>query len=399
MLSFHSGSARLVNTEYAASECLDLAFGGGTPPDDCGLILIHGTIGHDLPVLGAAVSRRVPGAIVLGASCSGIVGRERVGETLNEVALMAVCGPAEEYAVAGVREIHGHNAYEKGRELAEELQRKTPGARMAYLLCPGLDIANDLVIKAFEDVFDPGFTLFGGTSSGVRRGLVNAQYYDGRVDEHTAWAVTFADPSLQVATRATHGFVAYGRPMTVTKAQGNKILELDGYPAWQEYSRRLSLPPDTELSQMLAMGALAEKLPEDAAQEYGNTHILRVVTGRDPDGTIHYPVTCREGGELWLTKRDEELIFSEQRNSLEYLSKQLEGHVPVAVFQTDCFARGRFLFNKIMKEEIIAMMQTALSADGAVPPWLGMYGFGEYARLNGRNTYHNYTTALMVLYR
>ena len=36
---------------------------------------------------------------------------------------------------------------------------------------------------------------------------------------------------------------------------------------------------------------------------------------------------------------------------------------------------------------------------GGVPPWLGMYGFGEYARLGGRNAYHNYTTALGALYR
>jgi small ligand-binding sensory domain FIST len=28
-----------------------------------------------------------------------------------------------------------------------------------------------------------------------------------------------------------------------------------------------------------------------------------------------------------------------------------------------------------------------------------MYGFGEYARLGGRNAYHNYTTALAALYR
>jgi hypothetical protein len=28
-----------------------------------------------------------------------------------------------------------------------------------------------------------------------------------------------------------------------------------------------------------------------------------------------------------------------------------------------------------------------------------MYGFGEFARLGGRNAYHNYTTALYALYR
>ncbi len=28
-----------------------------------------------------------------------------------------------------------------------------------------------------------------------------------------------------------------------------------------------------------------------------------------------------------------------------------------------------------------------------------MYGFGEFARLGGRNEYHNYTTAIYAIYR
>jgi hypothetical protein len=147
------------------------------------------------------------------------------------------------------------------------------------------------------------------------------------------------------------------------------------------------------------VGALAEKLPKELAEEYGNQHILRVITKYDADGAIYYPVTCKAGLRFWLTTRDEDLIFSEQQKSLDYLVAQKGEHKTVAVFQTDCLARGRFLFNKVMKDEIIAMMHTALSSDGKVPPWLGMYGFGEYARLGNRNTYHNYSTALLVLYR
>jgi hypothetical protein len=52
-----------------------------------------------------------------------------------------------------------------------------------------------------------------------------------------------------------------------------------------------------------------------------------------------------------------------------------------------------------MKEELVGRMQFPLSSDGVVPPWLGMYGFGEFARLGGVNTYHNYTTAIYAIYR
>jgi small ligand-binding sensory domain FIST len=69
------------------------------------------------------------------------------------------------------------------------------------------------------------------------------------------------------------------------------------------------------------------------------------------------------------------------------------------VFQTDCLLRGRTLFNKVMKDEITAMMQNAFLNGGETPPWLGMYGFGEFCPLGGENLFHTYTTSLLVLYR
>jgi hypothetical protein len=44
-------------------------------------------------------------------------------------------------------------------------------------------------------------------------------------------------------------------------------------------------------------------------------------------------------------------------------------------------------------------MQKPLFGDAPVGPWLGMYGFGEFARLGGLNQFHNYTTALYVITR
>lgn len=399
MLSFHSASARIVKSDRAIAECLDLAFADGIP-EDCGLIIINSCLGHALKDLGAAVRSRLPDVAVLGSSCSGVLGREGVGEAMSDMALMAVSGPKEEYAVAGVREIYGHNAYEKGRELAEALKRGADGIHTIYLLCPGIDINNALVLKAFTETFGHEITIFGGTSSDNMRGLVNFQYHGDVQGEHDAWAVGFADKTLRSFTRATHGFSAYGQPLTVTRAEGNKILEFNGKPAWQEYVSRLGLPPSSLSGDTIPVGALAEKLSPELAREYGNSHILRVITKYDDDGAVYYPVSVEQGLEVWLTSRDEALIFNEQKRSLDFLVERMRGTEPVAVFQTDCLARGRFLFNKVIKDELIAMMHAALPRkDGSVPPWIGMYGFGEYAKLGGRNWYHNYSTALLVLSR
>ncbi len=400
MLEFRSAAVRSVNSERAVAECLDIAFPNGGM-EGCGAVIVNATMGHRLDRLAEALRCRLPNAAIVGNSCCGVVGREGVGESMYEVAILCVSGPREEFAVRSVRDIYGRNAYEKGLELARSLHGAVPGAKAAYLLCPGIDISNDLVIRAFDEVFNGtgGIVLFGGTSSDNMRGILTTQYHDGAVSEHDAWVVGFADPTLGVATRAAHGFTAYGEPMTVTRAEGHKIVELNGKPAWPEYLSRLELPGDATCGESIPIGALAEELPPDLAREYGNGHILRVVTHFDADGTMLYPVICEPGLRLWLTHRDEELIFSEQRRALGDMTAMLAGGRPVAVFQTDCLARGRFLFNKVVKDELIGMMQDALSTPDGVPAWLGMYGFGEYARLGGRNTYHNYSTALAALYR
>ena len=400
MLRFYSANVRSANSKRAVEECLDIAFEGQLP-EDCQLILVNATLGHQLDKIASVLQERLPGATVLGSSCGGVTGRDGVGESMNDIAMMAVCGPAEECHFSAVDGIDGRNAYEKTRELAETLKKKAPGTSAVYLLCPGIDMSSDLALQSFNEVFGEDMPIFGGTSSDNMRGRINQQYIGDTITQQGAWAVGFSDPTLGAITRATHGFTAYGNPMVITKAVGNRILELDGKPAWEQYTARLgiALTPETTCASTIPIGALAEELSPDLAKEYGNSHILRVVTKFDEEGAIYYPVTAVEGTSVWLTMRDEDLIFSEQQASLDFIKEQLGDKAPVAVFQTDCLARGRLLFNKVIKDEMLAMIQSSLLNKGEVPPWLGMYGFGEYTRLGGKNAYHNYTTALLVLYR
>ncbi len=396
MLRFFSASTRMVNSRRAMIECLEAALGEGDT--DCDLLIIHASIGHNLQVLADEARVLAPSARVVGASCCGVVGREGVSESMNDVAVMAVRGKGE-VAVASVDGIYGHNSYERSVTLGEALKAANPAVNMVFLLAPGIDIADDRCIAGLESVLGPEVTIFGATSSDNMKGNRCFQVADGRLTEHGAFALGFADPTLEAVTQATHGFVAVGEPMVVTRSEGNKILELDGRPAWAEYTRRLELPESATCGDTIPIGALAEALAPELAAEYGNDHILRVVTRYDPDGAMHYATTCPVGTHLWLTVRDEERIFNDMDRMMGQMVKRGAGRELVAVFHADCLARGRFLFNRVVKDELVRRMQYPLSKDGAVPPWLGMYGFGEFARLGGQNQYHNYTTALYALYR
>lgn len=393
MLEFHSASVRMVNSRRAIAECLEVALQGKS----CDLILIHASLGHDFEELADEARRLHPQARVVAASCCGVVGTEGVSESMKDVAIMAVSG--KDFALAHVDGILGENSFEKSVDLAHQLRSQNPAVNMVYFLASGIDIANDRCIAGLESVLGSSVTVFGATSSDNMRGVVSYQSVDGQVFEHAAFAIGFADPSLEVDTQATHGFVAVGDPLVVTRSEGHKIIELNGRPAWLEYTQRLGLPESATPGDTIPVGALAERLSPALAAEYGNEHILRVVTKRDEAGVMYYATECPVGTELWLTVRDEPRIFEDLDRMMIALNQRSGGRKPVAVFHADCLARGRFLFNRIMKEELVSRMQFPLSTEGVPPPWLGMYGFGEFARLGGANTYHNYTTALYVLYR
>ena len=394
MLQFFSASARVINTRRAVIECMEIA--RGTSYADTDLLILHASVGHDFREMVHQAREMAPKATIVAASCCGVVGREGVSESMKDMALMAITGP--DFAVVSTDQIFGHNTYEKTKQMALELKAKNPSINMIYTLASGIDIANDQTIQAIEDVFGPEITLFGATSSDNMKGVISYQAYNEQVFEHGAYLVGFSDPSLQIDTQATHGFVAVGEPLTVTKSSGHIIEEFNGKPAWTEYTRRLGLTPEATCGDSIPIGALGEKLSPELAAEYGNSHILRVVTKHEGDA-MHYATTCPEGTALWLTTRDESLIFMEMDRMVETMKNRMKGRETVAVFHADCLARGRFLFNRIIKDELVSKMQYPFYAKGECPPWLGMYGFGEFARLGGKNVYHNYTTALYVIYR
>ena len=395
MLEFRSANIRAVNPQRAMLEALELA--SGSSSGRCDLVLINAAVGHDLVALSKVAQAERPGARVLAASCAGVVGREGPGESMHDIAVMTVSGDG--CTVAHVDGLFGSTSFAKGAELARQLQKSPKPVRMMYLLASGIDIANDALIAGIESVLGPDVVIFGATSSDQMQGVATFQAIDGQRYQHAAFAVGIWDPTLEVETQATHGFVAAGDPMTITKANGNRIVELDGKPAWPTFLARMGLPATATEGDTIPIGALAEALPAATATEYGNAHILRVVTHHTPQGEIVYATDAVQGCRLWLTRRDEELIFNDMDRMMRTMTARRSGQSPVAVFQADCLARGRRLFNRIMKEELVHRMQQPFAKDGVVPPWFGMYGFGEYARLAGRNAYHNYTTALAAIYR
>ncbi len=395
MLKFSSSSNRVVNSKKAIAECLENAL-IDEEDIDCDLVVIYASIGHNLNDIISEAHKLAPSAQVVACACSGIIGKEGPNKARRCLAIMTIKGESDEFSVVIKDNIRGPNSYDVGVQLAQDLKNKNPDVNMIYFLANGTDIAADKALEGIESIFGTDVPIFGAISSDNMKAINNFQFLGGQILEKGALAIGFADPTLEVITQASHGFAIVEMPFEVTRSESNRVFELDGQPALKCLKDNLGIPEKVQFVDSIPIGALAEELPENLQEEYGNTHILRVVAKKGTDGSIYMPVECPVGTKLYLTKRGEDLIFGGLDQMVRQIVEKCNGRSPVAVFHADCVARGKGMLNRILKDEIVFRMQHPLCKDEDIP-WLGMYGLGEFARLGGRSRFHNYTTALHVI--
>jgi hypothetical protein len=399
MMQFYSSSNSVVNSKRAMAECIENALEGQSNLD-CDLIIFYTTMGHNFKDLLSEARRLSPKAEVVGCTGSGVIGREGPNESMRALAIMAIKGEKDKFAVAARESLidsGSFDSFEKSAEMARELRDKASGITMIHFL-PSIDMVPERAIEGFEAVFGPGVTLFGAVSSDNIKQITSFQFYNDRVLERGAVAVGFADPEIEIITRANHGFEIIGSSFEVTKADFPYILELNGQPAWGFITDRLGFPKTAQWVEVSPVVQLAEKLPPTLHEEYGSEYILRVFMATEGDDRIFTPFHdfCRKGKELWLGKRDEQGMFKGVDHLLKQIVEDCEGRKPLAVFQADCALRGRLSFNQVLKDEILNRIQYPLSKDKDIP-WLGIYGNGEFTRLGGQNRIHFYTTSLYVI--
>lgn len=394
MLEFFSGSSGAVNSKKAIAECIENALEGKTTLD-CDLIIFYTSMGHNFKDILAEAHRLCPDARIVGCTGCGIIGREGPNESMKALAIMAIKGDKDEFAVTAIDSITSATSFDAAVKMAQDLKTKNPGINMIHFLPSGFDVAEDRAVEGIESVFGPDIPVFGGTSGDNMKLISNFQFMGDKIIERGAVAIGFADPTLEVVTQASHGFNIMEEPFEVTRSELNRIFEIEGQPAWKFITNAMGAPETAELFEMPAAW-FAQELPETLHNEYGNTHILLSIFEKDADGSVLVQVVCPEGTKLWIAVRDEERMFADLDKMVKQLVERCGGRKPYAIFHADCAARGRFSFNRVLKDEIVRRMQYPLIQDTDVP-WLGLYGFGEFARLGGRNRFHIFTTSLFII--
>lgn len=394
MLEFYSSSTGTVNSKRAVSECLENAL-EGQQDLNCDLIIIYSSIGHNFKELLSEAKRQCPHAQIAGCTGCGVIGREGPDESMKALAIMAIKGEKDDFVLAGADSITSATSFDVGAELAGDLKSKNPNINMVHFLPSGFDVAEDLALEGMESVLGTEMPIFGATSGDNMKLVTNFQFLEDKIIERGAVAIGFADPTLEVITQATVGFNVMGDPFEITRSDLNRIIEIEGQPAFKFLAEKMGRPEAKDPWDLVPM-FMGRKLPDYLHEEYGNTHQFFGTLGWDEEITPVLPVVSKENSKLYFGVRDEERMFADLDKMVQQLVDKCGGRQPCAVFHADCAARGRWTLDRVLKDEIIHRMQYPLMKDAKIP-WLGLYGFGEFARLGSRNRFHMYTTSLFII--
>ena len=391
MLRFGSGFSGKVNSAVAMEEALLQADAGSAS-----VVLVHSTVGHNFAPMLAKAAAACPNATIVGCTGSGVIYSHGVNESMRALAVMSIAGP--EVAVSFREGVTPSNGRALATQAALELQGKLAGINAILLYTPFADIAHDEILAGIDSVFGRDMPVAGGVAGDNAKFATSFLFHGQTVSEHGLLMIGLADPTLELLSIAHHGNRPVGQPFVVTAAEGNRILELDGEPAWPRVVQRLGLPAETTPVEAIPLAIFGIEIDDAARDSYDNSHVLLVPSRTDAARSAIVSAMVPAGTRLHLMQRDEDKMFTGVDWMLRRLETMVDGREIVAVFHADCLARGRLTFDRVSKDEIIGKLQKPLIGDRAVP-WLGLYGYGEFCPLAGRNSLHTFTTSLFPVVR
>jgi len=186
-----------------------------------------------------------------------------------------------------------------------------------------------------------------------------------------------------------HGLRPRTQRMTVTRAAGNVLFELDGRPAfdvYQEYAkgRGVELEPATAGNFLIGNELGVFFLDE--------LHHARAPVGVGPKGELNLVADITEGSSVCILDGEPDAMVEAAQRAAGEARDNLKGGRAAGVLLFDCVCRGM-----ILKEQF----QREIDAVRAVFPQVPVAGFltyGEIARFKGRlDGWHNTTTVVAAI--
>jgi hypothetical protein len=235
-MRLYSTYSLLADTGDAARAALSALLENlGQPPD---LLVVYATEHHANDALIPALQALAPGAPILGGtSCGGVMTEAGFhGGPHGAIGMLGISDPGGAYGVAAA-------------PLAQDAFQAGADAVSAALAAAGRDFESPVIVwccqppgreeavmAGIQSVIGPHTPIIGGSSADEQiAGRWREFSSDGVLTEHAVVSVWF--PTLPHGSAFEGGYAPTSHVGVVTRAEGRRLLEIDGRPAAQVYSQ------------------------------------------------------------------------------------------------------------------------------------------------------------------
>ena len=375
----------------AATELRDalLAKLGGRQP---ALVMFFASTAQPLAEVAPVLTAAFPCAQVLGASTAGEF--TELGDTKGSLAGVAIAG---DFVVhAALAEGLAGSAETAVASALESLPRSLEGYpyRTALLLLDPLAGNGEEATLITAAMLGPDFPLAGG-AAGDDLAMSRTEVSVGARAATDALVIGLLFSTAPCGVGVCHGHEPISEPLTVTRAEGSKVHEVDGKPAWdvwvehtREAAAKVGLDP-ANLSDDQLGGFL---LRYEAGLASGQEYKIRAPLSRDEHGGLGFACGIPQGATIRITEGAPEGQIAAARTAARRARDKLDGRATAGAIVFDCICRNLILDERF--RDAIGGMSEELG--GA--PLAGFETYGEIALDAGDlSGFHNTTTVVLAI--
>jgi len=365
----------------AARAALDAA----PEPPDVAIVFVAGAYGAAIRPALESLTDLVSATTVIGTTAEGVLGNDVEFERVPAVAVWLARLPG-----AWIRPVSlDYRQTPDGGMFAgwpDGLAERMPTNAALVLLADPFSFPVDALIKRLEEEH-PGLPIVGGMASGSSRPGGNTLVIGSRTYDSGAVGVLVGG-SVRVRPVVSQGCRPVGRPLVITRAEDNLIVELGGAPALERLREMYGELDDRDRELVRSSLHVGR-----AASEYRDTFrrgdfLVRNVLGADPDsGVIAVGDLVRAGQTVQFHVRDATSADEDLRELLGGSPPEVD---PAGALVFTCNGRGSRLFAEPHHDA--RCLQRCL---GPLPA-AGFFAQGEIGPIGKRTFLHGFTASIAV---
>jgi len=266
----------------------------------------------------------------------------------------------------------------------------------AILLIDGLAGKGEESALAALNALGPNVKFSGGAAADNLKFSRTCVFADDKVADNAA-VLALVNSKIPVAIGVRHGHSPISPPLTITKAEGNIVHEINGRPAfevWKEYTRQNAKGLGIDVDKMSEVAAIQTFFTRyEAGILTGEEYKIRWLGGTTTtNGPISFPCSMTEGMIVRVMESPEQDQIDSARKAAEIALAACKGVKLAGAIIFDCVCRAVILGDDFSKaiDEIKDVLKGI--------PIIGFETYGEIAMEVGQlSGFHNTTTVALLI--